>query len=123
MTAQNLTVRFPAPFPATVAGAGGIAVTKADGVWLVQPDFSALAAILPAALTDPSVKQVWVYDPVTGSYNVLTLAGLGEALHKATSTTSVAIGTGTKTFTVQSGKDFTVGSFVLATSDANPSNY
>lgn len=123
MTAQNLVVRFPAPFPATVAGTGGIAVTKADGVWLVQPDFAALAAILPAALADPSAKQVWIYDPAADTYNVLTLAGLSEALHKATSTTSLAIGAGTKIFAVQSGKDFAVGSFVLATSDANPANY
>jgi hypothetical protein len=120
---SNLKVRFPAPFPVTVTGSGGIAVSKADGIWIIEPDFAALAEILPAALADPSAKQIWVFDPVTESYNVLTLAGLGDALYKATSTTSLAIGAGSKTFVTQSGKDLAVGSFLLATSDADPANY
>lgn len=123
MTTQNLTIRFPAPFPSTVAGNGGIAVSKENGVWIVEPDFSALGEILPAALVDPTAKQVWVFDPITESYNVLTLGGLGEALYKATSTTNVAISAGSKTFVTQSGKDFALGSYVLATSGTNPSNY
>lgn len=41
----------------------------------------------------------------------------------ATSTTSFAIGTGIKTFTIQSGKNFTVGSFVTISSNANPVNF
>lgn len=41
-----------------------------------------------------------------------------------TSTTSISIGTGSKTFTTQANKLFTVGSFVLIESDANPTiNY
>lgn len=38
----------------------------------------------------------------------------------ATSTSSVAIGTGTKTFTIEFGKYFTPGDYVLAVSDADP---
>lgn len=120
---SNLSVRFPAPFPATVAGAGGISVEKENGVWTIAPDFSTLSEILPAALSDPSSKKVWLYDPVVGTYNVLSLAGLGDALFRATSTSSVTVGTGTKTFIIQPGKDFAAGSFVLATSDGDPANY
>lgn len=124
MTTPNLKLRAPVPFPAKVQGAGGISVSKAAGVWTVQPDFSQLAALVASGVGDPTSKQMWIYDPVTGQYNVLTLAGLGDAMFKATSTTSLAIGTGSKVFTTQSGKDIGVGSFVMVTSDANPSiNY
>lgn len=42
---------------------------------------------------------------------------------QSTSTTSLAIGAGTKIFTVDAGKSFNVGSFVLAVSQANPANF
>lgn len=42
---------------------------------------------------------------------------------RGTSTTSLAIGTGTKVFTTQAAKQFDVGNFILAVSDANNANY
>jgi hypothetical protein len=119
----NLKLKSPVPFPASVVGAGGIKVSKASGEWTIQPDFSALATITASNLGDPTSKEVWVYDPVTLDYNTLTLAALGDALYSATSTTSLAIGTGSKTFTTQSGKDFGVGSWVFASSNADPTNF
>lgn len=41
----------------------------------------------------------------------------------ATSTTSLAIGTGSKTLTIQAGKAFAVGQFVVLASAANAANY
>ena len=123
MTAQNLKLRVPVPFPATVAGAGGIAVTKENGLWTIKPDFGALASVAAANVADPSLKQIWIRDSIADEYNVLTLAGLGDALYKATSTTSLLIGVGSAAFATQANKDFSVGMFVLATSDANPANY
>jgi len=41
----------------------------------------------------------------------------------ATSTTSTTIGTGSKTITIQTGKAFAVGQFVVIASAAGPSNY
>lgn len=41
----------------------------------------------------------------------------------ATSTTSVTIGTGSKTFTIQTGKAFSVGQFVIVSDQTTPANY
>jgi len=52
-----------------------------------------------------------------------TQAGNYAASYSATSTTSVLIGTGAKTFTVQADKLFVVGQFLLISSDADSSKY
>lgn len=54
--------------------------------------------------------------------SAVTAAAYGGA-YKGTSTSSVAIATGSKGFTTQSGKFFDVGVFVMIASDANPANY
>lgn len=123
MTATNLKVRTPVPFPAQVVGAGGIKVSKKSGIWTIEPDFSALAAISGANVSDPTLKQIWLFDPISGEYNVLTLAGLGDALYVATSISSLTIGIGSNTFATQSGKGFAVGSWVYSSSDADPKNF
>lgn len=120
MTVQNLKLRVPVSFPASVTGYGGISVSKANGVWEIGPDFSELSAVVASAVTDPSLKEIWLFDPGTNEYNVLTLGGLGDALYKLTSTTSLSVGTGSKTFTTQANKDIQVGSWVLVVSDAAP---
>jgi hypothetical protein len=119
----NLKLKSPVPFPASVQGAGGIKVSKSAGVWTIEPGFDDIASITASAIADPTSKQIWIFDPVTLDYNVLTLAGLGDALYKTSSTSSLAIGTGSKTFTVDSGKDITVGDWVLATSNADATNF
>jgi len=50
-------------------------------------------------------------------------AASAAAAVKSTSTTSLAIGTGSKTLTTQSGKQYAAGMFILVTSDADPTNY
>lgn len=119
----NIRVNVSAPFPSLVLGTGGIKVVKVNGVWTITPDFASLAVIAAPSVTDPTSKELWIFDPITGIYNVLTLAGLGDTLYSATSLSSLLIGTGSKTFITQSGKDFGIGSFVLATSDADPTNF
>jgi len=42
---------------------------------------------------------------------------------KSTSTSSLAIGIGSKTFVTQAGKQFSAGQYVIAVSDANSANY
>lgn len=59
------------------------------------------------------------------------LNSLGDAIivqnaaanYNSTSTTSVAIGTGSKSLTVDTGKLYAVGQFVIASSASGPSNY
>ena len=51
--------------------------------------------------------------------NELSLTGLSQT---ATSTSSLAIGTGTKTFAIQSGKNFAVNQWVLVQETSNPAN-
>lgn len=70
----NIRVNVSAPFPSLVLGTGGINVVKVNGVWTISPDFAALSVI--TSLADPTSKEVWVFDPVTGVYNVMTLAVL-----------------------------------------------
>jgi hypothetical protein len=120
LSPPKVRVKAPAPFPVAVAGTGGLKVSKSNGVWVIEPDFAQLATVLASAIGDPTAKQVWIWDAVTNDYNVLTLAGLGDALYKLTSTTPLAIGAGAKIFSTQSGKDIGLGTWVLATSDANP---
>lgn len=120
---MTLKLRVPVPFPANVTGSGGIKVTKAAGEWTIEPDFSAISTIGASSLADPTSKEIWVFDPVTLSYNVMTLADLGDALYSATSTTSLSLGVGAKTFVTQSGKDFAVGSWGISYSAADPTKY
>lgn len=122
MSLPSLKIKTQVIFPSLVEGGGGITVSKSNGTWTIEPDFSALATV--AVVEDPAAKQIWIYDPPTGIYNVMTLSALGESLFIATSESSVAIGLGTKTFTIQEGKLFTVGSSVIVTDDAAPTtNY
>jgi len=69
----------------------------------------------------------------TAKNDAVTAQGLAETARdtaqnyasalKSTSTSSLAIGTGSKTFTTQSGKQFAAGQYVIAVSDANSANY
>jgi len=102
----NLKLRMPAPFPTNVVGQGGIKVQKGGGLWIIAPDFSALAAI--TSLSNPTSKQVWVFDPVTQVYSVLDIGALGGALLSDTSASAVAIATGTQSFVVNPA-NFMVG--------------
>src|SRR5215472_11705367 len=117
----SVRVNAQFPFPSLVQGGGGIGVSKSGGIWTIAPNFSALASIV--TVTQPAGKQVWVFDPVTGVYNVMTLSALGGALFADTSATNLTIGTGAQTFTVSPGKIWSVGNWIIASSAANPANY
>lgn len=52
-----------------------------------------------------------------------TDASSAAAALRATSTSSLVIGTGSKSFTIAAGKQFSFGQFLIATSDADPTNY
>lgn len=62
----------------------------------------------------------------TNALSAATDAGIAASYADsiiATSTTSIAIGTGSKTFTIESGKQFAAGMFVSVISTASSANY
>jgi len=64
-------------------------------------------------------------DPVVVGTSLLTFAApsvIAAATQSATSATSFAIGTGSKTFTVQAGKAFAVNQWVIVQETSNPAN-
>ena len=93
----------------------GIENTTEDADDIVAAaEASAAAAAASAVLTAADCVQTGL--DVTAAANYA--AGL-----KGSSTSSVLIGTGSKTFVTQAGKQFATGQFVLISSDANPANY
>lgn len=71
---MTLKLRAKVNFPASVTGKKGLKVSKSNGVWTVEPDFSSLVAIDP--VTNSDELQIWVYTPSTDTYNVTTISAL-----------------------------------------------
>jgi hypothetical protein len=117
----SVRVNAQFPFPSLVTGANGIAVSKSGGIWTIGPNFSALAQI--TSLPNPASKEIWVFDPNTGVYNVMTLAAFGASLLTDMSSTTLTIGTGTQAFIANPGKAWTIGSWVVASANASPANF
>ena len=91
--------------PYTLIGAAGAAQTAAD---------AAIAAQAAAELAETNAETA----ETNAEAAAASVAGLSS-----TSTTSLAIGTGTKIFTTQTGKGYTAGQWVIAVSAANSANY
>lgn len=88
-------------------------------VW--APSLYAAAASASAAAAANSEANAATSE--TNAATSETNAADSAAKLTGTSTTSVAIGTGSKAFTTQADKFFDVGQFVLITSDADEANY
>lgn len=67
----GIHVSFPVPWPARVVGVAGITVSKANGVFVVQPNFQTLQDIVPAT---QSGAFFWYFDAPSGTYRTITLA-------------------------------------------------
>jgi len=89
----------------TLIGAAGAAQTAAD---------AAIAAQAAAELAETNAETA----ETNAEAAAASVAGLSS-----TSTTSLAIGTGAKTFTTQTGKGYTAGQWIIAVSAANSANY
>lgn len=86
-----------------------------NNIQIYAPSLLVGAAAASAAAADISA---------TNAANSAASAAASSAANlQGTSTTSLAIGTGSKVFTTQAGMAFTVGRFVLVVSAANPANY
>ena len=83
----NVRVNVNVPFPALVAGASGIKVTKQNGIWTIATDFTAFTQ--STAVTDTVNTVLLVQNLITGMFfrvpinalssfkNVKTLIGTG----------------------------------------------
>lgn len=72
--------------------------------------------------TIPADSNLWVYCNGTDCWTQTPLeyAAAADANYKATSVTSLTIGAGTKSLTIQAGKTFAAGDFVKISSTASP---
>lgn len=75
MSLGNIRVAFGVPFPARVTGGGFIAVSKASGVWRVQPDISTVSAISPQ-ISDYPTTYVLAYNTLTSTWERISLQDL-----------------------------------------------
>lgn len=83
---SNIRVNVGAPFPSQVSGAAFVAVTKANGIWTIAPNYALLGA-------SPSISptQVFVvFDPATGLYS-LTNMGWENSYRTITAPGDVAV--------------------------------
>lgn len=70
--------RVLASFPSTVEGTGGIAVSKSNGVWTIEPAWDDLS--VETTLADASDRQLWIYNPGTDVYTRLSVQYLLDNL-------------------------------------------
>lgn len=66
--------RVLARIPAKLKSKNGFKITKANGDWTIEPDFSQLTVV--NVLDTPEDKQFWAYDPVTQEYVVIAVQAL-----------------------------------------------
>ena len=81
ITGTTIKGRVLASFPANVDGAGGISVTKENGVWTIEPAFDDLTLITSSSVAD--THQTWVWNPTTEVYNRVALSSIVAALGQA----------------------------------------
>jgi hypothetical protein len=70
----NIRVNIGSPFPATVKGGGVIAVAKANGIWTVSLNFSAMP--LSAGVVDPVNTYTLVWNAITGVFSLIPLSSV-----------------------------------------------
>lgn len=100
--------------------------TGTNNIMVFAPSLSVGVAQAAAAAADASATSA-----ANSAATATTQAGIATsaaatataAAYFGTSTTSVTIGTGAKSFTTQTGKNFQVGGFLLISSQADGANY
>lgn len=125
----NKSIIFDSAGTALAAGPTASEITSA-GASATAAASSATASASSASTastqaTNSSNSATTSASSATSSGNSATLAAASAALIAAgtASTTSLAIGTGSKAFTIAAGLGFNAGDYVLATSDSGITNY
>lgn len=103
---------------AAVSTAADAVATAADALQTAADSAGATVSASNAATSASEASS----SEIAADASAVAAAASAAAL-QATSLTSLAIGTGATTFITQTGKQFAAGQWVLATSDADPTNY
>lgn len=72
----NIRVNVNVPFPALVAGAAGIRVTKLNGIWTIAPDYTVFGQ--STSVTDPTNSYTLVYNVLTGVFTLVQVGALSN---------------------------------------------
>ena len=99
------------------------AATSATNAATSETNAAASATAAATSATNAASSATAAATSATNAATSATNAAAAAAGFTSTSTTSLAIATGSKTFTTQSGKQYTAGAFVTASSAANSANY
>lgn len=73
----NLKVNVNVPFPALVAGANGIKVTKSNGIWTIAADYTAFSQA--SVITDPANSYVLTWNAVSGLYVLVPASAVSQS--------------------------------------------
>jgi hypothetical protein len=70
----NLRVNVNVPFPALVAGANGIKVSKSNGIWTIAADYTAFAQA--TSVPDATNAYTLVWNAVSGQFTLVQVGAL-----------------------------------------------
>lgn len=87
-TPANIRVNTGAPFPALVKAAAPATIRKQNGIWTVGLSFSGLGQ-LPIGVS-PTQVQILVFNAVSGTFQITTLAGVQSGGLATTTVTHAA---------------------------------
>lgn len=73
----NVRVNVNVPFPALVAGAAGIKVTKQNGIWTISPDYTAFVQV--TTIADPANTYVLVWNAISGLFTLVPASAVGSS--------------------------------------------
>lgn len=80
----SIRVNVNVPFPALVAGAAGIKVTKSKGIWTIAPDYTVFGQL--QSVPDPSNTYVLVWNALTNVYALVQMAAVAGSKQTKTLT-------------------------------------
>jgi len=92
---MTIKLRTKVNFPATVNATGGLSVSKANGAWTVEPDWSYLT--LETSLPDAIGRQLWTFEPSANAYRRTTIQALLDSLPPGPTGSAATIAAGTTT--------------------------
>lgn len=72
----NLRVNVNVPFPALVAGAAGIKITKTNGIWTIAPDYTAF--VQSGSVADPTNSYVLVWNAISGLFTNVSVGAVAS---------------------------------------------